>query len=64
MPKIILGVELYELNEVAEMLGVSIQTMRSYVRKGTIKTTLIGRSKYITTETLRKFLCTSEQGGK
>ena len=55
MPKIILGVELYELKEVAELLGVTIQTIRGYIRKGSLTTTLIGKTKYISKEALREW---------
>ena len=56
MPKVILGVELYELKEVAELLGVTIQTIRGYIRKGSLTTTLIGKTKYISKEALREYL--------
>ena len=56
MPKVILGVELYELKEVAELLGVTIQTIRGYIRKGALTPTLIGKTKYISAEALREYL--------
>ena len=56
MPKVILGVELYELKEVAELLGVTIQTIRGYIRKCSLTTTLIGKTKYISKEALREWL--------
>lgn len=56
MPKVILGVELYTLTEVADILGVTIQTIRRYVRVGLLTTTLIGKTKYISAEALREYL--------
>lgn len=56
MPKEILGVEVYSLQETADLLGVTIQTIRSYVRKGLISPILVGGKKYISTEALREYL--------
>jgi excisionase family DNA binding protein len=56
MPKVILGVELYELKEVAQLLGVTIQTIRRYVRVGYLTPTLVGKTKYISAEALREYL--------
>lgn len=56
MPKEILGVEVYSLPETAELLGVTIQTMRNYVRKGLISPILIGGKKYISTDALREYI--------
>lgn len=64
MAKVILGVELYTLQEVADTLGVTIQTIRGYVRKGSLTPTLIGKTKYISTEALREYLTKPERKGK
>lgn len=56
MPKEILGVEVYSLQETAEILGVTIQTMRNYVRKGLITPVLICGKKYISTDALREYI--------
>lgn len=64
MPKVILGVELYTLAEVAEILEVTIQTIRSYVRRGKLTPTLIGKTKYISSEALREFLTNPKRKDK
>lgn len=64
MSKVILGVELYTLQEVADTLGVTIQTIRGYVRKGLLTPTLIGKTKYISTDALREYLTNPERKGK
>lgn len=64
MSKVILGVELYTLQEVADTLGVTIQTIRGYVRKGSLTPTLIGKTKYISTDALREYLTNPERKGK
>lgn len=56
MPKEFLGVEVYTLQETADILGVTIQTMRNYVRKGLITPVLICGKKYVSTEALREYL--------
>ena len=64
MSKVILGVELYTLQEVADTLGVTIQTIRGYVRKGSLTPTLIGKTKYVSTDALREYLTNPERKGK
>lgn len=61
MPKVILGVELYELKEVAQLLGVTIQTIRRYVRVGYLTPTLVGKAKYISAEALREYLTNAKR---
>lgn len=56
MPRTILGVELYTLTETAELMGVTIQTIRNYVRKGMLTPTLIGKTKYVSADGLREYL--------
>ena len=60
----ILGVELYTAKETAELLGVSIQTLRSYVRAGRLHPTTIKRVKYISKEQLTTFLASGQMGDK
>ena len=58
----ILGVEMYSMEETAKLLGVTVQTIRSYVRKGSLPTpTMIGRKKYFSTEILREFLTKTKE---
>lgn len=64
MSKVILGVELYTLQEVADTLGVTIQTIRGYVRKGSLTPTLIGKTKYVSTDALREYLTNPERKRK
>lgn len=56
MPKVILGVEVYTLQEAAEMLGVTIRTVQNYIRAGRIKGQIIGKRRVFTREELERFL--------
>ena len=60
MPRIILDVKLYSLEEAAELLGVTRGTVTKYVQQGRIVSTLIGGKKYFSEENLKSFLQTSE----
>lgn len=56
MPKLISGVTVYTLLEVAARLGVSTRTVRSYLKTGRLKGTKWGRSWHISEQNLRDFV--------
>lgn len=58
MPRIILNVKLYSIEETAELLGVTRGSVTKYIREGRIKATLIGGSKYVSEENIKSFLIT------
>lgn len=60
MPKVILGVKLYSLQETAELLGVTRGTITKYIQKGRITSTLLGGKKYFSEENIKNFLQESE----
>ncbi len=60
MPRIILDVKLYSLDEAAELLGVTKQTITKYLKQGRILSTTIGGKKYLSEENLKSFLQTAE----
>ena len=54
--KEVLGVKLYTLKEVGELLGVQQQTASKYVQQGKLKARVIGGAKYVNEENLKEFL--------
>ena len=56
MPVEIMGVRLYNLREVAEKLGVSYLTAKTYHAKGRFKGQRIGRSILVTEDELQRFV--------
>ena len=56
MPKVILGVTLYSIDEVSELLGVNHQTVTRYVKNGRRETTMIGGKNLISEEQLKNYL--------
>ena len=54
--KEVLGVKLYTLKEVGELLGVQQQTVSKYVQQGKLKARVIGGAKYVSEENLKVFL--------
>ena len=60
MPRQILDVTLYSLEEAAELLGVRRDTLTKYMKQGSSVSTLIGGKKYFSEENLRNFLQTAE----
>ena len=54
--KEVLGVQLYTLKEVGELLGVQQQTVSKYVQQGKLKARVIGGAKYVSEENLKEFL--------
>lgn len=60
MPRMILDVKLYSLEETAELLGITKQTITKYIKQGRMVSTMIGGKKYLSEENLRNFLQTAE----
>lgn len=56
MPKVILDVKLYSTKEVADLLGVTPTTTTKYIKEGKLEAKTIGGKRYISEESLRKFL--------
>lgn len=56
MPKVILEVKLYSLQEVAELLGVKQGTVTKYINDGRLDPVLISGKKYVSEENLKGFL--------
>ena len=54
--KQVLGVKLYSLAEVGELLGVQRPTASKYIQQGRLKATTIGGNKYVSEESLKEFL--------
>lgn len=53
----ILGVDLYSMQETTELLGgITLQTLRSHIRKGKLTATIVGRKKYIPAESIKAYL--------
>jgi len=56
MPKEILGVTMYNIKEVAELLSVTTKTIQNYIRADRIQGQKIGGRWYFTEEMLKAFL--------
>lgn len=56
MATIIEGIKFYTIPETAEALQVTPQTIRSYIKKGRIKSQRIGRPILITEKNIKAFL--------
>ena len=56
MPREIVGVKLYNLEEAAELMGVSYATIRNYRRDGKITGQRVGRAVMITEEEIQRFV--------
>lgn len=58
--KEVLGIKLYTLKEVGELLGVQTQTVSKYVSEGKIKSRIIGGAKYVSEDGLKNFLLSTD----
>jgi predicted site-specific integrase-resolvase len=58
--KEVLGVKLYTLVEVGELLGVQQQTVSKYIQQGKIAARTIGGYKYVSEESIKHFLLTTD----
>lgn len=56
MPTTIEGIKFYTIPEVAEVLNVTPQTIRTWIKQGKIKSQRIGRPIYITENNIKEFL--------
>jgi excisionase family DNA binding protein len=56
MPKTIQGITLYTIPETAQELGVSMSTIRNYLRSGKLNGTRIGRPIFITGKDIKKLV--------
>lgn len=59
--KVVLGVKLYTIKEVSELLGIQTQTTSKYIAQRRIKAQTIGGMKYISEENLKEFLLSSDK---
>lgn len=58
--KIILGVKLYTIEEVGELLGTQSQTVSKYIQQGRLKARVIGGRKYVSEENLKEFVMSAD----
>ena len=54
--KNILGINVYRINEVAEMIGVTTVTIHNYIKNGTLDARKLGGKWYIAEETIKTFI--------
>lgn len=52
----------YDVKECAEMLNISEQTVRKYVRNGSLKGQKVGGKQYVTEDTIKDFLKGANNG--
>lgn len=50
------GIKLYTTAELAQLLGVSVPTVRNYIKRGNITKTRIGRADYVSEENISNYL--------
>ena len=50
------SLKLYTLEELSEMLGVTIYTLRNYIKKGKLKAAKVGVCWKVSEENLKKFV--------
>ena len=58
--KEVLGIKLFNYDEVAAMLGVHPSTILRYVKEQRLSAKMIGRTKYISEPELKKFILGEE----
>ena len=56
MPEIIDDIKIYSLPEVADILKVSIVTLRDWIKKGKLKAKKIGKAYKVTNEELKRII--------
>lgn len=54
--KEVLGINLYNYEEVAALLGIHPTSITRYVKEGRIKATMIGKVKYISEQEIKNFV--------
>lgn len=52
--------KLYDLDEVVELLGLNIQTIRIYIKEGKLKASKVGRKYVVTEDAIKEFLKANE----
>ena len=50
------GYQFYNVEEIAEILKISVPTVRKYIRENTLKTVIIARRRYMSEQDLNAFL--------
>ena len=50
------SIKLYTLEELSDMLGITVYTLRNYIKKGKLKATKIGVCWKVSEENLKKFV--------
>ena len=62
----VLGVQLYNQREAADLLGVTTRTIRAMCRRGQLARTRVGAATYITEESLKSYVSgkTFQRAGK
>ena len=56
MPKQIGDLKLYDLKELSEILGITVVSLRNYLRSKKIRGRKMGRNWYVTQEALEEYL--------
>ena len=64
MSKKILGVTLYTMDEVSDLLGVTVKTVQKYVKDGRFTYTMVGGKSYISEDTLKNYLTEGKNRAK
>lgn len=59
-----MGVKVYTLDEVAEILKVTKRTLYNYIKEGTLKAVKMGKSWRVSEESLQAFISTGDSSGK
>ena len=52
--------KLYKVQDIADKLGLSVQAVRSYIKQGQLRASLIGKQYIITDEALAEFIKANE----
>lgn len=60
MPKVILDIKLYSVEEVADLLGVAYQTAQKYISDGRMEAQVIGGKRMVSEANLKAFLMGSK----
>lgn len=58
--KNILGINVYDVKEVAELLGVTTTTIHAYIKNKTLDARKLGGKWYVTEETIKKYIGAGE----
>lgn len=70
MPIIIDDITVYSLSEISDLTGISLQTIRGYVRKGVLKAVKVGTRFYVHEKDVKQIFETGthepvrKEGGK